>query len=142
MTAQEARKTGQPKDWTAAMEISRGSAAAVAPLLRLTRDLDRWGNLFLEVARTKEAPVVDQVLGGLVEWLGGDLLDGWLRRPIPHFEELSGLAEELFRACQAYLDWMRQAPRPLSAEGRRLHEDHIGSVLGRVNALSARAVGG
>ena len=124
------------------METTGGPAAAVAPLFRLTRDLDRWGNLFLGVARTKEAPVVDQVLGGLVEWMGSDLLDGWLHLPIPLFEELSGLSEELFRACQAYLEWIRQSSRPLSAEGRRLHEDLIGSVLGRVKALSARAVGG
>jgi hypothetical protein len=85
---------------------------------------------------------VDQVLGGLVEWMGSDLLDGWLHLPIPVFEEVSGLSEDLFRACQSYLAWIRQAPQPLAAEGRRPHEDLIGSVLERVNALSVRAVGG
>ena len=113
-----------------------------SPFLRLTRDLDRWGALFLEVARTKEAPAIEQVLGGLVEWMGSDLLDGWLYLPIPLFEELSGLAEDLFRACECHLAWIRQAPRPISAGGRRPHEELIGAVLERVRSLAARAGGG
>ncbi len=108
------------------------------PILRLTRDLDRWAALFIEVARTKETPAVEQVLGGLVEWMGSDLLDGWLYLPIPIFEELSGLAEELFQGCERYLAWFRQAPRPISAGGRRPHEELIGTVLERVHALAAR----
>lgn len=110
--------------------------ASGSALVGLTRDLDRWGTLFLDVARTKETPVVEQVLGGLVEWMGSDLLDGWLRLPIPRFEEVSGLSEELFQACQAYLAWLRRAPRPTPAGGRRTHEDLIRSVLDRVHALA------
>lgn len=121
------------------MDSGRG---LVPPLTRLTQDLDRWGSLFLEVARTKEVPAVEQILGGLVEWMGSDLLDGWLHLPIPLFEELSGLSEELFRACEAYLAWIREAMRPLSAEGCRPHEDLIRTVLERVHALTERAVGG
>jgi hypothetical protein len=113
-----------------------------SPLLRLTRDLDRWGTLFLEVARAKDAPVVEQILGGLVEWMGSDLLDGWLRLPIPLFEEVSGLSEELFRACEGYLAWIRQAPRVVPDEGRRQHEEVIGAVLERVRALTPGAAGG
>lgn len=113
-------------------------AASEPALLRLTRDLERWGSLFLKVAVEKEAPAVEQVLGGLVEWMGSDLLDGWLRLPIPLFEEVSGLAEELFRACQAYLGWIRQASRPASTQDRRPHEDRVRSVLDRVRALAAR----
>jgi hypothetical protein len=120
------------------MDSTRNLALSSPPLLRLTRDLDRWGSLFLEVAQTKEAPAVEQVLGGLVEWMGSDLLDGWLRLPIPLFEEVSGLSEELFQACQAYLAWLRQAPRPVPAEGRRTHEELIRSVLDRVHALAVR----
>ena len=119
-----------------------GCTHSPAPFLRLTRDLDRWGALFLEVARTKEAPAVEQALGGLVGWMGSDLLDGWLYLPIPLFEELSGLAEDLFRACESYLAWIRQAPRPIPAGGRRPHEELIGAVLERVRSLAARAVGG
>jgi hypothetical protein len=58
--------------------------------------------------------------------------------PIPLFEEVSGLSEELFQACQAYLAWLRQAPRPVPAEGRRTHEELIRSVLDRVHALAVR----
>ncbi len=118
------------------------SLPAVEPaLLRFTRDLDRWGSLFLRVAGEKEPPAVEQVLGGLVEWMGNDLLDGWLRLPIPVFEEVSGLAEELFRACETYLAWIRRAPRPIPPDGRRPHEAAIRAVLDRVRALGSRAVG-
>jgi len=103
--------------------------------------LNRWGTLFLEVARAKEAPAVEQILGGLVEWMGSDLLDGWLRLPIPLFEEVSGLSEELFRACEGYLAWIRRAPRVVPDEGRRQHEEVIGAVLERVRALAPGSSG-
>lgn len=128
-----------PSELTNHVSRITGSQSA---LLRLTRDLDRWGALFLEVARTKEVPAVEQILGGLVEWMGSDLLDGWLRLPIPIFEQVSGLSEELFLACEAYLAWIRQAAGPISAEGRRPHEELIRNVLDRVHALTERAVGG
>ncbi|MFI5340048.1 MAG: hypothetical protein ACHQ7N_09440 [Candidatus Methylomirabilales bacterium] len=117
------------------MDSTRSLASSMPPLIRLTRDLERWGILFLEVAQTKAPSVVEQVLGGLVEWMGSDLLDGWLRLPIPLFEEVSGLSEELLQACQAYLAWLRRAPRPAPAEGRCTHEEMIRSVLDRVQAL-------
>jgi len=108
-------------------------------LTRLTRDLLRWGVLFEEVARTKETPAVEQVLGGLVGWMGNDLVDGWLYLPIPLFEKLSGLSEDLFRACQSYLDWLRNAPCPTVAEGRGPHEELIHSVLERVRCLAVES---
>lgn len=114
---------------------------AASCLQRLAADLDRWGTLFLEVARRRETPAVEQVLGGLVEWMGNDLLDGWLRLPIPVFEEVSGLSEELLQACQAYLAWLRQAPRPAPAEGCRTHEDLVRSVLDRVHGLAKTSAG-
>ena len=120
------------------MDSARKLASSSPPLLLLAQDLDRWGALFIEVAQTKGASAVEQVLGGLVEWMGSDLLDGWLRLPIPLFEEMSGLSEELLQACQAYLVWLRQAPQPVPADGRRTHEDSIRSVLDRVHALAAR----
>ena len=107
-----------------------------ATLHRLTRDLDRWGTLFIQVARHKEAAAVEQVLGGLVGWMGSDLLDGWLHLPIPLFEKLSDLSEELFRACEAYLACLQQAPRPIPVEDRRIREETIRQVLDRVHALS------
>jgi hypothetical protein len=92
--------------------------------------------LFLEVAQTKEIPAVEQVLGGLVAWMGNDLVDGWLYLPLPLFEKLNGLSEDLFRACQSYLDWIRNAPCPTAAEGRTPHEELIKSVLERVRCLA------
>ncbi len=110
--------------------------AEQSPLQRLTQDLDRWGTVFIQVAQKKEAAAVEQVLGGLVEWMGSDLLDGWLHLPIPLFEELSDLSEELFQACGAYLAWLRQAPRPIPGEDRRIWEEAIRKVLDRVHGLS------
>jgi|GEM_PF-925966 len=107
-----------------------------APFQRLAQDLDRWGTLFIQVARKKETAAVEQILGGLVAWMGSDLLDGWLHLPIPVFEKLSDLSEELFRACESYLAWLRQATRPLSEEDRRIREEAIRRVLDRVRALS------
>lgn len=111
-----------------------------SPLLKLIADLDRWGNLFLEVIRTKGVPATEQVVGGLVEWMGNDLLDGWLHLPIPLFDEVSGLAEELFQACQGYLAWIREAGATVSVDGRRSHEERVRAILMRVQALAARSV--
>jgi len=107
-------------------------------LRRLTRELQQWGALFMEVARTKEIRAVEQVLGGLVAWMGNDLVDGWLYLPIPLFERLNGLSEDLFQACQSYLDWLRDAPGP-AAEGRRPHEELIQSILERVRCLAVES---
>lgn len=113
---------------------------SVPPFVRLTEALQGWGVLFLQTARTKDVSAVEQILGGLVEWMGNDLLQGWLHLPIPLFEELSDLAEELFRACEAYLAWTRHTPSAALAEGRRPHEEAIRAVLARVRALAeARA---
>jgi hypothetical protein len=108
-------------------------------LHRLTGDLERWGGLFIEVARTRELPTVEQVLGGLVEWMGNDLVDGWLRLPIPVFDVLSEQSEALFQACSAYLGELRGAPLPLSAEARRVREAAIGAVLDRIRTVGAMA---
>ncbi|HSD50551.1 MAG TPA: hypothetical protein VLG48_04010 [Candidatus Methylomirabilis sp.] len=107
-----------------------------AQLQRLAGNLDRWGSLLLQVAQQKDPPAVEQVLGGLVEWMGSDLLDGWLHLPIPVFETLSDLSEELFRACEGYLIWLRQAPRPIPEEDRRIREEAIRRILDRVHALA------
>ncbi len=118
------------------MDSTRSVSSSMPPFVRLTRDLDRWGTLFLEVARSKEANAVEQVLGGLVEWMGSDLLDGWLRLPIPLFEKVSGLSEELLQACQAYLAWLRQTPRAVPPEDRCTREAAIRAVLDRVRAMA------
>jgi hypothetical protein len=122
--------------------VSSESEARIDQVLRrLAGDLERWGALFLEVARTRDLPTVEQVLGGLVGWMGNDLIDGWLYVPIPVFEALNERAEELFQACRAYLGQLRSGPVPLREEECRTLEAAIGAVLERVRAFVALGVG-
>lgn len=67
--------------------------------------------------------------------MGNDLIDGWLHLPIPLFEAVSDLAEDLFRACEAYLAWAQQAPAPEFEGGRHPHKEKIRRVLERVHSL-------
>jgi hypothetical protein len=112
-----------------------------APLLRVTGDLERWGTLFCQVLQSKGAAAAEQVLGGLVDWMGNDLMDGWLHLPIPLFQEVSDLSEEVFRACESYLAWASQGSTPASEEERQLHEERLHAVVERVRALAARGDG-
>ena len=95
----------------------------------------RWGTVFREVLESKGAAAAEQVLGGLVEWMGNDLMDGWLHLPIPLFEEVSELSEEVFRACEG-------CPAGARQPGRRApdatHEGRLRAVLERVRALASR----
>ncbi|HYL81510.1 MAG TPA: hypothetical protein VEU07_11900 [Candidatus Acidoferrum sp.] len=91
--------------------------------------------------QTKGAAAAEQVLGGLVEWMGNDLLDGWMYLTIPVFEEVSDLSEELFRACGDYLAWARQELGPNPDAARLRHEERLRVVLERVRALAGRSEG-
>jgi hypothetical protein len=104
-------------------------------LPRLAGDLERWGILFIDVAAAKGAPAAEQVLGGLVAWMGNGLIDGWLHLPIPLFERISDLAEELFQTCQMYLERLKADAPDLPGGERASHEARIREVLGRVRAL-------
>ena len=106
-------------------------------LRQLVEALERWGELFLRVADEERVPAAEQVLGGLVDWMGNGLLDGWLHLPIPRFEAISDLAEELREAFQAYLVRLQQAPPACSAEERMAHEAAIRSIMTRMQALAA-----
>ena len=112
-----------------------------SPLLRLTGDLERWGSVFHQVLQTKGAAAAEQVLGGLVEWMGNDLIDGWLHLAIPLFEELSDLSEELFRVCESYLAWARHASTSNPGAAGPRHEERLQDVLMRVRALAERGEG-
>ncbi len=112
-----------------------GVSASHQALHRLIQDLDRWGTLFSDVAKAKGSAPAEQILGGLVDWMGNGLIDGWLHLPIPIFEQVSQLAEELFQACQSYLGRLRDGARPLSPPERARHETAILAVLGRAHAL-------
>ncbi len=122
-------------------DFASGFPSLGSPLLRLTGDLERWGTLFRQVLQSKGADAAEQVLGGLVEWMGNDLIDGWLHLAIPLFEEVSDLSEELFRACESYLAWARQACTRSSDEARLRREERLQVVLERVRALAGRDEG-
>ncbi len=106
---------------------------------RLADDLERWGDLFVRVAREDTGEAAEQILGGLVDWMGNGLIDGWLCLPIPLFERISDLAEELFLACQDYLGRLSAAPPPLSPAERASHEDAVREILSRARALAEGA---
>ena len=110
-------------------------------LERLVGDLERWGALFLEIARSRGHPAAERVLGGLAEWLGNDLLDGWLHLPIPVFERLSDRSEQLFQACREYQERLRRAPGGLPEDDRRPSEAAIASALDRIRELGVRPGG-
>ena len=113
------------------------AGAPEGTLPRLAGDLERWGVLFIDVAAAKGAPAAEQVLGGLVDWMGNGLIDGWLHLPIPLFERVSDLAEELFETCRTYLGWLKADAHDLPSGARDLHEARIREVLVRVRALLA-----
>jgi hypothetical protein len=100
----------------------------------------RWsagGELFLRVADEDRLPAADQVLGGLVDWMGNGLLDGWLHLPIPRFEAISELAEELLQAYQAYLARMREATPARPVAERLASAAAIRTIMARTQALAA-----
>jgi hypothetical protein len=67
----------------------------------LAEDIADWAERFLraEAAGGKEA--AGQVLGGIAEWLGSDLVDGMPVMPLERWLVLDGLAEELLQGCKA-----------------------------------------
>jgi hypothetical protein len=104
-------------------------------LRQLVEKLERWGELFLRVADEGRVPAAEQVLGGLVDWMGNGLMEGWLHLPIPRFEAISDLAEELCQACQAYLARLQPAMPACSGEERMAHEAAIRGTLARAREL-------
>lgn len=69
----------------------------------LAEDIADWAERFLraEAAGGKEA--AGQVLGGIAEWLGSDLVDGMPVMPLERWLLLDALAEELLQGCRAQL---------------------------------------
>ncbi len=110
-------------------------------LRRLVDELDRWGELFIRLAREDKAPAAEQVLGGLVDWTGNGLMEGWLHLPIPVFEEVSNLAEELLEAFQGYLAWLRTSEKERAGDGRSRHEVAIRGILARARGCTVPGPG-
>jgi hypothetical protein len=110
-------------------------------LQRLVDELERWGELFISLAREDKAPAAEQVLGGLVDWTGNGLMDGWLHLPIPVFEEISNLAEELLEAFQGYLAWLRTSEKERAGDGRSRHEVALRGILARARGCTVPGPG-
>jgi len=67
----------------------------------LAGDIADWGERFLRVKASCGAEAAGQVLGGIAEWLGTDLVDGMPVLPMERWLLLDGLAEELLQWCKA-----------------------------------------
>lgn len=69
----------------------------------LAGDIVDWGERFLRVRDTYGTEAAGQLLGGITEWLGGDLVDGMPVMSLENWTVLDGLAEELLETCKACL---------------------------------------
>ena len=67
----------------------------------LAGDIADWGERFLRVRTSCGGEAAAQLLGGIAEWLGTDLVDGMPVLPMERWLLLDGLAEELLQACKA-----------------------------------------
>lgn len=84
----------------------------------LVRDLEAFSAGFVAAARGGDAGRVEEAVGGLVEWLGHDLVDAFFALDVATWEALSDLAEELLgaqRAAQERLGRSSGLPGPLVA---------------------------
>ncbi len=79
----------------------------------LAGDIVDWGERFLRVRAAYGEEAAGQVLGGITEWLGGDLVDGMPVMPMEDWTLLDELAEELLQACKACLGEGPDAERRL-----------------------------
>jgi hypothetical protein len=69
----------------------------------LAGDIADWGERFRRVYADWGEDAARQVLGGVAEWLGTDLVDGMPTIPLERWQRLDSLAEELLLACRACL---------------------------------------
>lgn len=106
-------------------------------LARLVAEMDRWGTVFLRLAGEGRPDAAEQAMGGLVDWMGNGLIDGWLHLPVATFEQVSDLAEELLHAFQDYLAWLRAGAMAHPADGAGRRDDLVREILARAHALTA-----
>jgi len=102
------------------MVFSEGKTKELFSLL--AEDIADWAERFLraEAAGGKEA--AGQVLGGIAEWLGSDLVDGMPVMPLERWEVLDTLAEELLQGCKAHIAEEQADGQALSEIIRRARE--------------------
>lgn len=67
----------------------------------LAGDIADWGERFLKVRTSCGREAASQLLGGIAEWLGTDLVDGMPVMPMDRWLLLDGLAEDLLQGCKA-----------------------------------------
>lgn len=90
----------------------------------LAGDIADWGERFLRVRGSCGDEAAVQVLGGIAEWLGTDLVDGMPLLPLERWTLLDSLAEELLQVCRA------------CTEGEPGAEDGVRAVIGKARDLS------
>ena len=101
----------------------------------VVQDLESWAGRFLEAARAGDPLQAEEAVGGLVEWLGHDLVDAFLFMDVPTWEALSELAEELLQALRGVqagiLGWSGAGAR----SGVPVAEAAINGILRRARAI-------
>ncbi len=81
----------------------------------LAGDVADWGERFLRVRARQGDQASQQLLGGIAEWLGTDLVDGMPLMPLERWELLDELAEDLLQGCRSCLHGEIGAERQLHA---------------------------
>lgn len=88
----------------------------------LADDIADWGERFLRVEAAGGRESAEQLLGGIAEWLGSDLVDGMPVMPLERWELLDALAEELLQGCKACIAGAPGAGQQLREIIRRARE--------------------
>ncbi|RQW87841.1 MAG: hypothetical protein EHM79_07035 [Geobacter sp.] len=88
----------------------------------LAEDIADWAERFLRAEAAGGREAAGQVLGGIAEWLGSDLVDGMPVMPLERWEVLDGLAEELLQGCKAHIAEEKADGQVLSEIIRRARE--------------------
>lgn len=91
------------------------SAGQAACIVTLADDIVDWGERFLRVLGECGSEAAQQVLGGIAEWLGTDLVDAMPLIDMEHWLLLDGLAEELFQSCRCCVGGNGEACRQVTA---------------------------
>ena len=102
------------------MVFDRGNDAEVFSVL--ANDIADWAERFLRVEAVAGREAAEQVLGGIAEWLGSDLVDGMPVMPLERWVLLDALAEELLQGCKARIDGEQADGQALSEIIRRARE--------------------
>lgn len=88
----------------------------------LADDIVDWGERFLRVLDGCGAEAAQQVLGGIAEWLGTDLVDAMPVMDMEQWLLIDGLAEELFQSCRACISGTADAGPRVAAVIARVRE--------------------